>query len=533
MTRRTVVFSFLGTKLDAGLTDRRWERWRPNVALVGHASFPVSELVLFTTSDAHQATLEQVREDVAQVSPMTQVREARLALDDPWDFAAVYARLHDFCRAQSFEDDVDYYVHLATGTHVAQICLFLLTEARYFPGRLLESFSHGASEAWRGSTKVIDLDLASYDQLASRFRIERDEATSLLKGGIRTRNAAFNALIERIEKVSLRSDAPMLLTGPTGAGKSQLAERVHALRRARRRISGEFVEVNCATLRGDNAMSALFGHRKGAFTGALADRAGLLKSADAGTLFLDEIGELGLEEQAMLLRALETGRFVPLGADREVESRFVLLAGTNRDLRQAVREGRFRADLLARLNCWSFELPGLAARIEDLEPNLDYELAQASARLGVNVTMNEEARRAYLEFGLRHAWPGNFRDLAASVLRLATLADGGRITAADVVQERAALEASCPLAAPPATAGQRASRVLGARASEFDPFELAQLEAVLAVIEQSDSMAHAGRTLYAVSRLKKRSSNDSDRLRKYLAAFGLDFAQTRAALLVD
>ena len=98
--------------------------------------------------------------------------------------------------------------------------------------------------------------------------------------------------------------APLMTTGPTGSGKSQLAGRIFALKKSRRQVAGEFVEVNCATLRGDGAMSTLFGHAKGAFTGAMTEREGLLRKADGGTLFLDEIAELGLDEQAMLLRAL-------------------------------------------------------------------------------------------------------------------------------------------------------------------------------------------------------------------------------------
>ena len=140
------------------------------------------------------------------------------------------------------------------------------------------------------------------------------------------------------------------------------------MRQAAHRVSGRLVEVNCATLRGDGAMSTLFGHVKGAFTGAAKDRPGLLRSADKGVLFLDEIGELGLDEQAMLLRALEEGTFLPLGSDRSVTSDFQLLAGTNRDLAAAVRDGDFREDLLARIDLWSFELPSLADRLEDLEP---------------------------------------------------------------------------------------------------------------------------------------------------------------------
>src|SRR6185436_16428219 len=148
----------------------------------------------------------------------------------------------------------------------------------------------------------------------------------------------FNRLIENIERVAIRSKEPILLMGPTGAGKSRLARRVFELKKTRHQLAGNFVEVNCATIRGDAAMSALFGHVKGSFTGAIQDRKGLLVAADGGMLFLDEIGELGLDEQAMLLRAVEEKRFLPVGSDREVRSDFQLLAGTNRDLGRAVAE---------------------------------------------------------------------------------------------------------------------------------------------------------------------------------------------------
>ncbi len=121
-------------------------------------------------------------------------------------------------------------------------------------------------------------------------------------------------------------------------------------------------------------MSALFGHKKGAFTGAASDREGLLRSADSGMLFLDEIGELGLDEQAMLLRAIEEKTFLPVGADQESQNRFQLICGTNQNLQKRVGEGRFREDLLSRINLWSFALPGLQNRKEDIEPNLAYEL---------------------------------------------------------------------------------------------------------------------------------------------------------------
>lgn len=529
MTRKKVVIGFLGTRLDAGMSPKRWERWRPTVAMFAHDSFIVDELELLNFNDRAQPLAECVTADILELRPETQIRHHNLDISDPWDFAQVYAGLQDFAKGYTFREDTDYYVHLTTGTHVAQICLFLLTEARYLPGKILEtSYAKKDSdvESWRGALEIIDLDLAAYDQLAKRFHKERLDNAELLKGGIVTRNKAFNELICRLERVALKSTAPLLITGPTGAGKSALARRVHALRARRHLTKGALVEVNCATLRGDNAMSALFGHRRGAFTGANTERAGLLRAADGGTLFLDEIGELGLDEQAMLLRALEEKQFLPLGADKEVHSDFQLLAGTNRDLEAEVAAGRFRADLLARINTWHFRLPGLPERPEDIEPNLDLELERASHDLGERITITREARESFLAFATKAPWPGNFRDLAAAVTRMATLSDAGRISIDDVRFEIEVLQASWAqgqkdvLGQRPPGTEDLVSKVLG-RAS-LDRFERVQLNDVLQVISRSQSLSQAGRELFAASRALKANPNDADRIRKYLAKFGLD-----------
>lgn len=162
-----------------------------------------------------------------------------------------------------------------------------------------------------------------------------------------------------------------------------------------------------------------------------------MRRADNGLLFLDEIGELGLDEQAMLLHALEEKVFYPRGSDREVASDFQLLVGTNRDPFAQLAAGKFREDLLARINLWTFRLPELRERPEDLEPNLDYELQQSAKAIGVNVTFSSEARAGFLSFATGPAgrWPGNFRDFAAAVRRMATLAEGGRITHDQVREE--------------------------------------------------------------------------------------------------
>src|SRR5262249_52164706 len=156
-----------------------------------------------------------------------------------------------------------------------------LTESRHLPARLLQTSPPRRDQSpGPGSYAVIDLDLSRYDRLASRFAAERKEGLSFLKAGIDTRNEAFNRLMERMEQVAIASRAPVLLLGPTGAGKSQLARRIYELKKARRQVEGELVDVNCATLRGDTAMSTLFGHAKGAFTGAAAERQGLLRKAN-------------------------------------------------------------------------------------------------------------------------------------------------------------------------------------------------------------------------------------------------------------
>jgi transcriptional regulatory protein RtcR len=349
----------------------------------------------------------------------------------------------------------------------------------------------------------------------------------VLRSGIPTLNPGFAALVERLERVATASRSPILLQGPTGSGKTRLARRIHDLKRSGRLASGNLVELNCATLRGDQAMSALFGHVRGAFTGAASDRAGLLRAADKGVLFLDEIGELGLDEQAMLLRALEDKRFPPFGGDHEVTSDFQLITGTNRDLQDRVREGLFREDLLARLNLWTFRLPGLRERPEDIEPNLDYELDQFARRHGNRITMSKEVRERFLAFAhsSEARWNANFRDLNAALTRMATLAEGGRITAPVLDEELVRLRAAWSEPKAGEDGVELLASVMGSkRLAEIDPFDQAQLAYVIRVCRESKSQSEAGRKLFQVTRLARKHTNDADRLTKYLARFDLKWS---------
>ena len=530
MSKRTVVIGFLGTQLDAGQGAGRWEKWRPTLSLMQHEDTVIDRLELLHAS-AHVGLARQLKADIATVSPETSVNLVALDVADPWDFGEMYAGLYDWARTYRFDPAHEqYWAHITTGTHVAQICMFLMVESRFIPGLLLQTAPPKKQRRGNaGSFALIDLDLSRYDVLAQRFDQAQTEALDFLKSGIATRNARFNAMIEEIERVAVRSRAPILLTGPTGAGKSHLARRMFELKKSRHQVGGEFVEVNCATLRGDGAASTLFGHRKGSFTGASSDRAGLLRTADGGVLFLDEIGELGLDEQAMLLKAVEEKRFLPVGSDREVESDFQLIAGTNRDLREDVAAGRFRDDLFARINLWSYTLPGLAQRPEDLEPNIEHLLARAAAEAGHAVRFNVEAKARYLKFAQSHEaeWRGNFRDLSASVTRLATLADGGRIATGLVDAEIARLRWLWARQSDTA-AGSAVdlSALLDADTlAGIDLFDRVQLESVVRVCRESHTLSEAGRRLFDRSREKRSVVNDADRLRKYLLKFGLAWEQ--------
>ena len=535
--RRLTVIGFVGSTLDQGKRGpARWERWRPTVSIFQHEDLLADRLVLLHGS-RFEGLARAIAADVTQVSPETAVQLEVMDIANPWDLEETYGALRDFARRYPFDPTrEDYLAHITTGTHIAQISLFLLVESRHIPARLIQTSpppAPGGNAA--GSYTIIDLDLSRFDSIARRFQKERTEGLSFLKAGIETKNAAYNRLIERVEQVAIASRDPVLLCGPTGSGKSQLARRIYELKKTRRQGGGELVEVNCATLRGDAAMSTLFGHVRGAYTGAAEARGGMLRKADKGVLFLDEIGELGLDEQAMLLRAIEDKTFFPVGSDREVNSDFQLIAGTNRDLGERVASGRFREDLLARINLWTFLLPGLRERAEDIEPNLEFELERVGDDLKQRLTMSREARERYLKFArsAEALWSANFRDFGASLRRMATLCDGGRISVSDVDDEIDRLRAHWRGEREAARGGHEPDGALdslldSARLSALDRFDRIQLEEVVRVCRSARSLSDAGRILFAASRAARSTTNDADRLRKYLAKHGLTLQAIQA-----
>lgn len=243
---------------------------------------------------------------------------------------------------------------------------------------------------------------------------------------------AVSASMRQVFDVAVRvaeAAMPVLLVGETGTGKSALARAIHV---TSPRAAGPFVAVNCAALPEALLESELFGHVKGAFTGATAARAGLFAEASGGTLLLDEIGEMSPALQAKLLHVLERGavRAVGAGKEREVDVRVV--AATHRDLRERVRAGAFREDLLYRLDVVTIEIPALRHRREDIPLLIDKILARERSKHSHSPVerLSADAMAKLLE----HSWPGNVRELAHTIERLVVLGRTREVTAADLPQ---------------------------------------------------------------------------------------------------
>jgi len=226
--------------------------------------------------------------------------------------------------------------------------------------------------------------------------------------------------IQRLEETITRVgdvDCPVLLTGETGSGKDEAARAIHT---AGARAARPFVAINCAGIVGTLAESLLFGHEKGSFTGADETTTGAFRAADGGILFLDEIGELSIDLQPKLLRALELREVVPVGATRPVKVDVQVIAATNRDLHREVAAGRFREDLLYRLNTIHMGVPPLRERRDDIPQFAAHFAADCAERFDrPGWTLPDEAIRRFMD----HSWPGNVRELRQTILRIAIFED--------------------------------------------------------------------------------------------------------------
>jgi transcriptional regulator with GAF, ATPase, and Fis domain len=234
------------------------------------------------------------------------------------------------------------------------------------------------------------------------------------------RSAPLRTLLGHLDKIA-DFDEPVLLVGESGVGKESMAQAIHLLDRRRRE---PFVSVNCPQFQDGNlTVSELFGHRRGSFTGAVGDRKGLFETADGGVIFLDEIGDLHMSAQVMLLRALASGEFRPLGSDRVRRANVRVIAATNRPLDELAGEREFRRDLLFRLRYFLFQVPPLRERGDDWRLLAEHVLARLIARYGVARRLSSDSLRLLAAYH----WPGNVRELISVMTTGYALADGDLI----------------------------------------------------------------------------------------------------------
>jgi DNA-binding NtrC family response regulator len=321
------------------------------------------------------------------------------------------------------------------------------------------------------------------DEVTFRRRMASGEARGDAGGRIRGDSPAMRLLLDRVDAAAA-SDVPVLVTGETGTGKDLCARTIHE---RSRRAGRPFVVVNCAAIPETLLESELFGHEKGAFTGADRRRLGRFAAADGGTLFLDEVGELSAASQAKLLRAIETSSFEPVGSSRTVKVDVRIVAATNRDLAAEIARGAFRKDLYYRLNVIDVHAPPLRERRADVPILVRTFLADIAARQGRPVAVLEPAAVAALD---AHDYPGNVRELQHALERAVALARGGPIRLEHLPPD----VASPSGLGPPGAAAAAGLRPLGAALHSFEQ------EYIRRALEQAGGHRGRAAALLGISR---------------------------------
>lgn len=317
----------------------------------------------------------------------------------------------------------DWTFLLDSGTPQMKTSLFLAARSGLFPARLVQGipprFAGGTYKCREVRTEGIPEMRAAVPDRTVAVHLDSVKLTPERPGpdqlsGPVAGSPAFEEALRRARSAA-RYDDPVLILGETGSGKTMIARMLHA---SSRRAEGPFVEVNCSAIAESMAEAELFGHERGAFTGAEKSRAGKFRAAQGGTLFLDEIGDLSPEIQAKLLKALEDKAVYPVGADKPEPVDIRLLAATNRDLPELVKEGGFRRDLYERIKVVVLSLPPLRERRQDIRPLAARFLSEWNAKYGEDRYLTEDSL-VLLE---SYSWPGNVRELVNAVTSAANTA---------------------------------------------------------------------------------------------------------------
>lgn len=369
----------------------------------------------------------------------TQVDLHQVELSDPTNLAEIYQHADRLLRELAERKDTTgegLVIHLSPGTPAMQTVWMLLGTTRY-PARLIKSSpGKGVVDAaipFDLSFEYVEPALRQASDAALVRRTSANSPEGAQFGDIVYRCQQMEAVVSKGRRVAPRS-IPVLLLGESGTGKELLARAIHA--EGRGKAGGPFVPLNCGAIPRNLVESVLFGHKKGAFTGATTEGRGAFEEAQGGTLFLDELGEMPLDVQVRLLRVLQEKKIQRVGESREIPVDVRVVAATNRDLAKDVRHGRFREDLFFRLAVAVLELPPLREREGDLGRLIDSLLDRANNQAITDEpgyrhkTLSRKGRNLLLQ----HQWPGNVRELENTLVRAAVWADGKEITAQDIEQ---------------------------------------------------------------------------------------------------
>jgi DNA-binding NtrC family response regulator len=397
------------------------------------------------------------------------------------------------------ESNVDVLLSDISMPHMDGMELLRRVHQRPNPPEVIMLTGHATVES-----AIEAMKLGAYDYLSKPYRIAELDALvkqAAEKRRLRVDNARLRTLVERrsampeivsvsdsmrevmrlVERVA-PSDASVLITGESGTGKELVANAIHRLSL---RSEGSFIDLNCAAFQESLLESELFGYEAGAFSGAKGRKLGLWELADNGTIFLDEVTELPPPLQSKLLRAIETNSFYRVGAVRKVQVNVRVVAATNRDVNEVTSDGRFRADLLYRINSFQINLPPLRERPEDVEPIARHLLKQLAGPAAPELSPETlAALRSY-------SWPGNVRQLRNTLERAVLLANDGRVTTSELPPE---IVSPAQTFRPAAVAPAGDSGGQGAAAAPGVPPPLREVERqqILAALEQTGW--HRGKT---------------------------------------
>ena len=351
-------------------------------------------------------------------------------------------------------------------------------------------------------------------------------SNGLLRQGVGTQHPTYATELDKLERViHTFRDAKILITGPTGAGKSELARLIIDYMQA---LHSNITEENCivqnvAAVAKDLIDSEFLGHEENAFTDAKKLHRGIFERANNGILFLDEIGELPLHQQAKLLTILDGTPFTRVGGETNVTSRFLLLCGTNKDLRKECDAGRFRKDLYERLNTWCIDVPAIKDRPADRERALQRELEVWKTAHKNEVMPSQSVRKAFLDKAKECNWEGNFREFHATFLHLALFVGKGGITE-QAIEEEFKHKASHDQNGIPSSV-QTPSDKSNSTESVYDLSEMARLACALDVCRKCTTATEAGEILFAAraesARRKRTGFNGASSLQRIFAQFGL------------